>query len=55
MDKAETKYEELKDKVKFTKENGQGNKEGEGLIMALKAEIAKLKRRDAASSIKGSL
>jgi hypothetical protein len=55
MDKAETKYEELKDKVKFNNDIGLGNKEGEGEIMALKAEIAKLKRRDAASSIKGSL
>jgi hypothetical protein len=31
MDKAETKYEELKDKVKFTNhDNSMGNKEGEG-------------------------
>jgi hypothetical protein len=55
MDKAETKYEELKDKVKFNNDNSRGIKEGEGENMALKAEIAKLKRRDAASGIKGSL
>jgi hypothetical protein len=58
MDKAETKYEELKDKVKFTHNDnsmGMGNKESEGEIMALKAEIEKLKRRDLASGIRGPL
>jgi hypothetical protein len=58
MDKAETKYEKLKDKVKFTNNDnsmGMGNKEGEGEIMALKAEIEKLKRRDLASSIRRPL
>jgi hypothetical protein len=53
MDKAETKYEELKDKAKFNNDIGLGNKEGEGEIMAMKAEIAKLKWRDAASSYRG--
>jgi hypothetical protein len=45
MDKAELKYEELKDKMKFTAANDKSPKANEGDIVALRAETVSKQRR----------
>lgn len=54
MDKAETKYEELKDKAKFTSGPGKGLMDNESDVVALRAEIAELKGLVAVSKKHGT-
>jgi hypothetical protein len=44
MDKAETQYEELKDKNKFSTSNTNMQEKGDEIV-ALQAQIAELKKR----------
>jgi hypothetical protein len=54
MDKTKMKYEELKDKVKFTTGNGNKTQESEGNVVALRAVVTKFNRRDTVSNRNGS-
>jgi hypothetical protein len=54
MDKTKMKYEELKDKAKFTAGNGSNSQESEGNVVALRAEVTKFNRRDTVSNRNGS-